>query len=194
MYKEGEFLTFIDTAGIRQTEDEIEKAGIDRSFQEAQGADIILLVIDQSQKVSKDVELAYQEIIQNYPQKIIVVYNKMEKSPTQKIFDFSNSSISVSAKNNQNIDLLYQEIFKKINELKGTDSISCLLSKRQYDLLFNFYKNLQEIRPMLNAKRIDYELVSLRLKDALTLLSELTGRSVSEAAFDKVFDTFCVGK
>ena len=47
---------------------------------------------------------------------------------------------------------------------------------------------------MLNAKRIDYELVSLRLKDALTLLSELTGRSVSEAAFDKVFDTFCVGK
>jgi tRNA modification GTPase len=194
VYKESEFLTFVDTAGIRQTVDEIEQAGIDRSFQEAAGADIILLVVDQSVQMLPEVLSSYQNILQNYPDKIILVQNKMEQALLSKSFEFSGACVSVSAKNHQNIDILYQEIFKKINTLKGTEAISCLLSKRQYDLLLNFYKNLEEVRPMLDVKRIDYELISFRLKDALTLLSELTGRSISEAAFDKVFDTFCVGK
>lgn len=194
VYKEGEFLTFVDTAGIRQTTDQIEQAGIDKSFQEAQAADIILLVMDQSQSPSSDALVAYQNILQTYTEKIIMVHNKMEQGSVDTVLNFFGPTVSVSAKNHQNIDLLYQEIFKKINQLKGTEAISCLLSKRQYDLLSGFYKTLLEIRPMLDAKRIDYELVSFRLKDALILLCELTGRSISEAAFDKVFDTFCVGK
>jgi len=194
IYKEGEFLTFVDTAGIRQTADEIEQAGIDRSFQEAAGADIILLVVDQSIDMSAEILNSYQDILEKYPNKIILIRNKMEEALLYEQFVFSGTSVSISAKNHKNIDVLYQEIFKKINELKGTDAISCLLSKRQYDLLSGFYKNLEEIRPMLDAKRIDYELVSCKLKDALSLLCELTGRSISEAAFDKVFDTFCVGK
>jgi tRNA U34 5-carboxymethylaminomethyl modifying GTPase MnmE/TrmE len=119
-----------------------------------------------------------------------LIGNRLGKSS----IDFSGICLQVSAKKHQNIDLLYEEIFKKIQQLKGTETISCLLSKRQYDLLSTFYKDLQEIRPMLDEKRIAYELISSRLKDALSLLSELTGRSISEAAFDKVFDTFCVGK
>ena len=110
------------------------------------------------------------------------------------MLEFFGPLVTKKKKNHQNIDILYQELFKKINHLKGTEAVSCLLSKRQYDLLSGFYKNLEEIRPMLNAKRIDYELVSFRLKDALSLLCEMTGRSISEAAFDKVFNTFCVGK
>lgn len=194
VYREGEFLTFIDTAGIRKTDDEIEQAGIDRSFQEAAGADIILLIVDRSQRISSDTLVAYEKIIKNYPDKIILVYNKIEEQSVVNSLLFDGPTIGVSAKGHKNIDLLYQEIFNKIKNLKGSEAITCLLNKRQYDLLTKFYQNLHEIRPMLNAKRIDYELVSYRLKEALVLMSELTGRSISEAAFDKVFDTFCVGK
>lgn len=194
VYKEGEFLTFVDTAGIRKTDDEIEQAGIDRSFQEASGADIILLVVDTSQNMSADTLAAYEKIIKNYSDKIILVYNKMEQVSVIDSLLFDEQIVFVSAKNHKNIDLLYQEIFQKIQQLKGTDTITCLLNKRQHDLLSKFYKDLQDIRPMLDAKRIDYELVSYRLKEALVLMAELTGRTISEAAFDKVFDTFCVGK
>ncbi|MBI2344821.1 tRNA uridine-5-carboxymethylaminomethyl(34) synthesis GTPase MnmE [Candidatus Dependentiae bacterium] len=194
VYKEGEFLTFIDTAGIRETEDEIERAGIDRSFQEASVADIILLVVDRSQKISIDIVAAYEKIMQNYSDKIILVYNKMEEEILFEEIKFDERSIFVSAKNNQNIDLLYQEIFKKIKQLKGSDAITCLLNKRQYDLLFKFYRDLEEVLPMLTIRRIDYELVSYRLKESLSLMAELTGKTISQAAFDKIFDTFCVGK
>lgn len=194
VYKEGEFLTFIDTAGIRKTDDEIEQAGIDRSFQEAAGADIILLVVDRSQVIHLDTLAAYQKIIKDYPQKIVLVYNKIEEEPIFDQIRFDGPSVLVSAKKHLNIHLLYEEIFAKIAQLKGSETITCLLNKRQYDLLAKFYKDLSQIRPMLDAKRIDYELVSYRLKEALVLMSELTGRSINEAAFDKVFDTFCVGK
>jgi len=194
VYRAGEFLTFIDTAGIRKTDDEIEQAGIDRSFQEAAGADIILLVIDRCQPISLDTLAAYEKIIKDYPDKIILVYNKMEQEPILDKLVFDGPTIATSAKEHKNIDVLYQEIFKKIQKLKGSDAITCLLNKRQYDLLTKFYQDLYTVRPMLNSKRIDYELVSYKLKEALTLMSDLTGRTISEAAFDKVFDTFCVGK
>lgn len=194
VYREGEFLTFIDTAGIRKTDDEIEQAGIDRSFQEASVADIILLVVDRSQNMNADSFAAYEKIIKDYSDKVILVYNKMEQLSLIETLFFGGQIVSVSAKDHKNIDLLYQEIFKKIQRLKGTEAITCLLNKRQYDLLSRFYKDLQEIRPMLNVKRIDYELVSYRLKEALVLMAELTGRTINEAAFDKIFDTFCVGK
>jgi tRNA U34 5-carboxymethylaminomethyl modifying GTPase MnmE/TrmE len=60
--------------------------------------------------------------------------------------------------------------------------------------LVNFLQKLEFILPMVQKNRVDYELVSHQLREALQALSEMTGRGVSQAAFDKVFDTFCVGK
>lgn len=194
VYREGEFLTFIDTAGIRETDDAIEQAGIDRSFQEAATADIILLIIDRSQFIDRDTLAEYEKILKNYTNKVILVYNKMEMTSVIDPISFEGQVVSVSAQHQKNIDILYEEIFKKIQELKGSDAISCILNKRQYDLLSKFYSNLELIRPMLNAQRIDYELIVYRLQDALVVMAELTGKTISEAAFDKVFDTFCVGK
>lgn len=194
VFREGEFLTFVDTAGIRTTSDTIEQEGIDRSFQEALGADIILLVVDGSCSIDTDAAEAYQNILTQYADKVILVRNKMDAASSQSILNFDGPTVLVSAKNQQKIDDLYREIIKKIQQLKGSDSISCLLNKRQYDLLTKFLKDLHDIAPMLCRQRIDYELVSYRLKEALGLLAEMTGRSISEAALDKVFQTFCVGK
>lgn len=193
VYRDGETITFIDTAGIRATEDSIEQEGIDRSFAQAAQADIILLVLDQSQKLLDQTSQAYAQIMQQYQDKIIIVGNKVDIAAVgHHSFD---CAVQVSAKNSENIDALYALIFQKIKELKGNDGLSYMLNKRQHDLLVHFAKDMHHIARMLeNRTKVDYELVSYHLGQALSLLSEMTGRSVSQAALDKVFQTFCVGK
>lgn len=196
MYKNSGFLTFVDTAGIRQTGDRIEKEGIDRSLQEIIAADIILLVIDGSQALSDEQSLEYKALIQQYSSKLILVQNKIDAgclhSKTKLIVD-SLSFISVSAKQNLHIDKLHAVIEKKMNDLKGAGQITCLLNQRQHTLLTSFFEQLMQIQFMLQHP-IDYELISHRLRESLQLLSQVTGRTVSEAALNKVFQTFCVGK
>lgn len=195
MFRNGQFITLIDTAGIRITDDEIEQQGIARSLQEAASSDIIVLVYDQSQKLPQDAQDAYTKIIQAYPEKIIMVENKIDAPFGGNIVQHTSLPIiQLSAKNNLHIDQLHQALHQKIDALKGADAITCLLNNRQYDLLRNFLSNLEAVVPMLHQKRVDYELVSLELQQALQILGELTGRSISQAAMDKVFETFCVGK
>lgn len=196
VYKNGGFLTFVDTAGIRETDDRIEKEGIDRSFAEAQHADIILLVIDGSQVLSEEGKKEYRNILQQHAGKVIVVQNKIDVDQPDicEILEVGQVDCTqVSAKQNLNIDTLQQVIDAKMQELKGSGQVTCLLNKRQYSLLQKFLESLKAIEPMLQHP-VEYEIVSYHLREALQLLSEVTGRSVREAAMDKVFKQFCVGK
>jgi tRNA modification GTPase len=193
IFRDGQFFTLIDTAGIRDTDDEIEKAGIDRSFAQAAHADIILLVLDLSQPWPNETQQAYQQIFQTYRSKIILVQNKIDLDFVKNL-NFESSVIQVSAKQPDTIKNLHDSIQLQTAKLKDSENITCLLNKRQHDLLVNFLQKLEFILPMVQKNRVDYELVSHQLREALQALSEMTGRGVSQAAFDKVFDTFCVGK
>lgn len=219
VYKDSGFLTFVDTAGIRETDDRIEKEGIDRSLQEVVGADIVLLVIDGSQELSAEQNCEYKKLLEQYGSKIIVVQNKMDlmnradlqvkpenegrvnffSSPsssscsTPESIPASISVIQVSAKENINIDRLHAVISQKMQELKGSGQVTCLLNQRQYTLLSVFLNQLKNIVPMLRHP-VDYELISYRLRESLQSLSEVSGRSVSEAVLNQVFQSFCVGK
>ena len=194
IYKENQFFTLIDTAGIRQTQDIIEKYGIDRSFEQAAHADILLLIIDGSIQLSTEEILAYKNLIEKYQTKTILVYNKIDLPQIQKSLDLLKNHISVSTKQPETIKQLYTAILEKTKALKDSSSITCLLNQRQHDLLVHFKNQLMEIVPMVEQRRIDYELVIYRLQEALQSLSDMTGRSVSQAAFDKIFSSFCVGK
>jgi len=193
MFREGNFLTFVDTAGIRKTDDAIEQEGIDRSFKEAASADLILLVVDQSQQLSGQEQRAYAEIIEKYASKIILIQNKIDLDQANAKIRFDGPTVQISAKESTHVQDLFDAIAKKVDDLKGSDSITCLLNNRQHDLLVKFLEHIKQVVPMLQ-KSVDYELVSYQLKESLVLLSEMTGRSVSEAVLDKVFQSFCVGK
>ncbi|MCX5923426.1 MAG: tRNA uridine-5-carboxymethylaminomethyl(34) synthesis GTPase MnmE [Candidatus Dependentiae bacterium] len=194
LFRNGDFLTVVDTAGIRKTDDQIEQEGIDRSFQEAEGSDIILLVIDGSQELSELEKKSYQDIVEKHGSKIILVKNKTDLSLSSQSFYFEAPTVSVSAKEGKSVDQLFGLIEKKISDLKGSDEITCLLNKRQHDLLTRFLVSLKEVALMLDRKSVEYEIVSCKLKEALVLLSEMTGRNVSEAILNQVFQSFCVGK
>jgi len=190
MYRHGMYITLADTAGLRQTKDVIEQVGIQRSHQEAHKADIILLIIDTSRKLTQQEQTIYQELYDQYQHKIMVVTTKSDLPSNSIPF---NNSLPVSSTTKKNIEHLETAFIEKANKLLATANSPFLLNKRQYTLLTSLEKQLNTLLPMLE-DNIHYELVSHHLTEAISCISELTGKTVSEQGMDAIFREFCVGK
>ncbi|MFH1253909.1 MAG: tRNA uridine-5-carboxymethylaminomethyl(34) synthesis GTPase MnmE [bacterium] len=203
IYNNGIFLTFIDTAGLRQTGDAIEIQGIERSLSQAQSADLILLVFDATQNLNLDQKIRYKEIIDLYLEKVIFVVNKIDQSDFEKadapaselrIFlkDYSNV-IAVSAKERSGMSALFQAVKDKIKEIFLMQQSSFLLNQRQARLIAEIELKFDSVvKNQLNS--LEYELIAYKLKEILELMFELTGRNINEHVLDSVFNEFCVGK
>ena len=191
MYRNQNYWTLIDTAGLRNTDDMIEKEGIERSLKEAHLADIILLVIDSSRALTEQEKTIYANIAAQHQHKLIRVYNKSDlpciTAPE------SSDALTVNTVNKSNIDRIEAAIEEKITALLSSIESPFLLNKRQFNLLIGLEQKLMRILPMLEGN-IAYELLSVHLEEAVADLSELTGKTISEASMDKVFREFCVGK
>ncbi len=190
LYKDQNYWTLIDTAGLRQTDDIIEKEGIERSLHEAELADIILLVIDASRPMHADEHSIYNKIATEYPDKIIIIYNK---SDLERKAELALSGLSISTKSRSDNILIEHAIQSKITALFNNISSPFLLNKRHYNLLITLEMECHKILPLLTGN-IAYELLSIHLQDAASHVSELTGKTISEDAMDEVFRSFCVGK
>jgi len=193
LYKNGNYWTLIDTAGLRTTDDVIEQMGIKRSHEEAHKADIILLVFDGSQEPSQAEKTVYQELVDLYGNKIIGVINKSDLHQTPIAMMQKKDAITVSTQNKTNIAELEDAIQNKITTLFASIGSPFLLNQRHFNALLSLENNLITITNMLTPNT-SYELVSYHLTDALSALSELTGKTISEAGMDAVFREFCVGK
>jgi tRNA modification GTPase len=196
-YKNGNFWLLIDTAGLRKTEDFIEQEGIERSFEQAAQADIILLVFDLSKKLTENQVEFYKDIFQKYKEKIILVGNKsdIEKNDTLSnlIFLEKNEIIKVSATSNEGISFLESVIEKRIQIIFEKLNSPFLLNQRQYNLIVELDKKLDFIvENYMN--QIQYELIAYHLKEMLEKLSDLTGKNVTENVLDRIFSDFCIGK
>lgn len=195
-YHEGLYRTFVDTAGLRTTDDIIEREGIERSYQEAHHADLVLLINDASRVLTDAEQEIYATILARYPTKTIFVHNKIDALDPQALTlfrAFSAPTILVSTQTGKGIETLHQTISQAIEELMTKTECPFLLNKRQMSLLISFENKLKEAAQFLE-KPIQYELLAHHLKDALAVLTELTGKSVSEKAMDMIFRDFCVGK
>lgn len=192
IYKHGNYQTIIDTAGIRKTANNIEQEGIRRSTEEANNADIILLVYDGSKKLNHEEQSTYLNLVRQYKNKIIIVRNKIDLGDNgNQINEYEEINFSCKEKNN--IELLEMAIKRKVKSLfKKLDS-PFLLNQRQYNLLIELEKKLEKIVPMLE-KNVAYELISFHLNDALTHISEFSGKTITKRCMDSIFQTFCIGK
>lgn len=191
LYKNGNFWTLIDTAGLRQTDDVIEQEGIARSFAEAQKADVILLVFDNSRMLTAPENIIYQQLKHDYAHKIITVYTKSDLNdqlPSEEHIIF------VSNITRNNIDQLETAIEEKITSLFTHLDSPFLLNQRQFNLLLALEKKLTEVEDQLQTNCVAYELLAIHIQDAIATLSELTGRTISETGMDLIFREFCIGK
>lgn len=189
-YNEGFYWTLVDTAGLRQTTDIIEKEGIKRSLDEAQKADIILLVIDSSELMTNEQQAIYEHLYHDFHHKIIVLYNKIDL-PLQAPRLFPQV-IETTTLNPITIAAIITALRTQVHKLFRSSS-PYLLNERHYNLLVRLEKELLSLLPLLSGT-IPYELVAYHLNEAIAQCAEITGKSASNLALDAVFKEFCVGK
>lgn len=192
MYESGTYWTMIDTAGLRQTDDIVEKEGIERSYQEAQNADLILLVVDGSKALSTQEQEIYQTIITMHETKTVLVINKQDLDQVPSSIKHKKT-VSVSTKTTAGMDILQGLLKTKVADLLHNTDCPFLLNKRHITLLLSFEKELLKVKDLLELP-LEYELIAHHLKEAVAILTELTGKTVSENAMDLIFKEFCIGK
>jgi len=197
-------VTFIDTAGIRETNNNIEQAGIKRSSEEIVNADIVLLVLDLNNNLnSKDLKY-YLDILKNNKNKTLLILNKLDLDINLDLNILSdnkninlNNIIKISVNKNLNINTLDNKINNILNnKLSDSNSTPFLVNQRHYLILDSLKNQVQNIIKILNQNKefIDYEILALDLNNCLQTLSEFTGKTITEKTLDNIFKEFCVGK
>lgn len=182
----------IDTAGIRETEDIVEKIGVEKSREKIDEADLVLLVLDSSRELDKeDTEII--ETIKN--KKSIVLLNKIDldnKIDSSILNNFENI-IKISAKEDIGIDGLKNEI-KNMFFSGKIDSESLIISNsRHKQALIRAGENCNEA--LIRVKNNEYlDLISIFVTAALKALGEITGSELEEDLVNKIFREFCCGK
>lgn len=190
-YEDGAYWTLVDTAGLRTTDNEIEKEGIRRSLQEAHKADIILLVMDGSQELSNQEKEVYREIYATHQHKVISIINKTDLG--QQEDPLFKETLNCSAQRGHGIHAIKETIFATSKKLFASLESPYLINKRQFNALCELETKLKNILPLLEGD-VAYELIAYHLSDSIAQCGQLTGRTVDEQAMDAVFREFCVGK
>jgi tRNA modification GTPase len=190
MYQQQEYWTLVDTAGLRQTDDVIEQAGIERSYKEAEQADVVLLIIDASRAMTGQEEVLYRELFARYQTKTILVYTKADL--TERVTRISDG-MTICTSDKTDVARVQQAIQEQITRMSATHDYPFVLNARQFNILLDVEHKLQTLLPMLQG-RIAYELLYVHLQEVIEQLSQLTGKTVSELCMDRVFREFCVGK
>lgn len=195
IYKNGHYVTLIDTAGIRSTSDMVEQEGIKRSLEQAHQSDIILLVYDGSVPLSASNKDAYAAIFNAHKNKVIVVRNKTDLPIIHSELPWHQAeAIAVSSTQGLAIPLLKTAIDHKINSLFSCIDNPYVLNKRQFNVIVTLEQQVRSLHTLLQGNDFQFELISQDITETIATVSELTGKSISEAGMDAVFREFCVGK
>ena len=188
-------LKLIDTAGIRETENEIEKIGIEKSKKLAKEADLSIVIIDSSKNIEKEDEEILKSVDCN---KSIVVLNKSDLgSVIDKNIELLNRFkyvINISALKRDGINDLYDTINKmfNLNEI-NLDNEIVITNERHRSIIKKAINNVEKAEESLkNSMPID--IVAISIKDILSNLGEITGDEASEEIIDEIFARFCLGK
>lgn len=184
IFIDGVTVNLIDTAGLRESDDVVEKIGIEKTNQEIKNADIVLLVLDLSRELKQD-EIEMIENLKNRPH--IIVGNKSDIK--NKKFDFDY--IEISAKNNENITEIKKQIIEKTISGKIDFSKLVLTNERHLSILQN---TKQKIENALNDQRVNLDIEAFILKDVWKELGKISGTTEDEKIIDLVFSKFCLGK
>lgn len=185
-------IKIVDTAGIRDTEDVVEKIGVEKSREKINEADLIVLMLD----MSRDLDDEDREIIESVKgKKYICILNKVDLKTklNDKIVDGLENKIEISTVTGFGIDALKEKIKEMFfNGNIDTESI-IITNTRHKQALFRAKENCEiALKEINNNAYLD--LVSIYITSALKALGEITGAEIEEDLVNKIFSDFCVGK
>ena len=197
IYLNGLNLNMIDTAGIRQTEDVVEKIGVEKAREYAESADLIIYVADASRKLDEnDREIA--QIIAG--KKVVVLLNKSDLEPvlTRKelciFLEDEFPVIEVSAKEEKGIRELEQQLKTMFlsGDLSFNDEVM-ITNMRQKSALQDAYMSLRKVQESIE-DQMPEDFYSIDLMDAYEALGSITGETIGEDLVNEIFSKFCMGK
>lgn len=193
----GILLQLVDTAGIRESHDPVEKLGIERSWKALERAELILLIIQAGRDLSEE-EI---KILKEHSQQVIVLINKIDLLSGGDYLDplyneFSNLGVWIpfSVKKKQGFESLESEIRKRVYQGKDDLSREPLLSNiRQISALERSIQALRSANSSLE-EGLPWDILSIDIREALQEISQMTGDNVQESLLDDIFSRFCIGK
>lgn len=179
---EGILFRLIDTAGLRETADQLENMGIERSRKAARDAQIVILVLDPTKNVP---------ILDFSPTQVVLkTYNKADLlTPEERTKD--TDGIYISAKLGE-IEPLKHELVRIARESMHTSAVM-LSNARHYEAVTRAHQAIERVQAGLN-NGLSGELLSLDLQDCLSALGEVTGQITNQEVLSNIFSKFCIGK
>lgn len=189
---EGIPLHIIDTAGLRETDDEVERIGIERSWKEIERSDVVLLLVDARTGASD----ADREILERLPKTLqrITLYNKIDlaQREAERHDEANGVAISLSAKANQGIDLLRQELLRIAGWHQAEDVF--IARERHLRALAAAQEHVAAARSVAEGILPALELFAEELRLAQYALGEITGEFTADDLLGVIFSRFCIGK
>ena len=198
---------FIDTAGIRKTDDVVENIGIERTFQKMEEAKIVIWLLDEQPSVSEIEEMKQK----NQGKKLLVVFNKMDKLEDEKLeFDKfthscgsdsgeaesteAESPLFISARTGENVSSLEQALVKAADIPEITENDVIITSARHYEALLRAQDSLSRVLESMEMG-MSGDIIAEDLKMVLEELGEITGGQISsQETLNNIFKHFCIGK
>ena len=189
-------LKLIDTAGIRKTENIVEKIGIDKSVEEANDADLIIAIFDSSKELDNE-DMEILNLIKN--KKSIILLNKSDLNnvldeKNKIINNYSKNIIKISALNKTGLEKLYEKITElfNLNEI-NLDNEILITNIRHKNIISKAIENVKMANKALS-DLMPIDIITIYIKQILDDLGEITGDSVTEDIINEIFSKFCLGK
>ena len=188
----GLLIRFFDTAGLRETEDLIEKEGTRRSLEAIQNADLVIHVMDSSMPVQEEDRTIIQ-ILKDSNKSVVRVFNKDDLNQELHLDD-EFPIIKVSAKDNKGTELIFDEI-SRFYFSGGVDPESdTLVANIRQENLLNQSKDHLELAKGCILNQESEEFTASHIRKARISLEEIVGRTTDDAILDRIFSQFCIGK
>jgi tRNA modification GTPase len=185
----------LDTAGIRETADTVEKIGVERSRRAASAADLVLLTVDAAAGWTEEDQDIYTQV-QHRP--LILVINKIDLVKTGNInlgkYPHIEPVVTTAAAQSQGIDALETAILQIVQRGKvQAADLDLAINQRQAAALTKAKIALEQLQLTI-VKQLPLDFWTIDLRDAIQALGEITGDQVTESVLDRIFSRFCIGK
>ena len=189
-------LKLIDTAGIREASDKVEKIGVEKSIKLAEEADLVIAIFDSSKELTEE-DIEILKLIEN--KKSIILLNKNDLNPVisendEKLRKASKNILKISALNKTGIDELYEKISElfNLNEI-NLDNDILITNVRHKNIISKSLENVKKANEALNIN-MPIDIITIYIKEILEDLGEITGEVVTEDIINEIFSKFCLGK
>lgn len=191
---------FIDTAGIRDTQDHVESIGIKKTFEKIEQAQVVLFLVDSSDLNTTNLEklkIEIEKIKNKYPQKALtIIGNKADKltdDVKQLIVNEIPNILFLSAKQNIGVDELKNTLLSFVNTGALRNNETIVTNTRHYDSLLKALEEVQKVKWGLDAG-ISSDLMAIDIRSALYYFGEITGEVTNDELLGNIFANFCIGK